>query len=283
MSSPKVTVLMPVFNSEKYLNEAIGSVLSQSFIDFELLIINDGSTDDSVRIIQEYQGKDNRIVYVKNERNVGIQKTLNKGISLSQGGYIARMDSDDIWCDQKKLQKQLDFLDNNPDYALVGTAMETIDTHGDKLQIIKYKETDKEIRNSILFSSQFAHPSIIIRKSALESIGNYSEEKKHRNVEDYELWLRIGTRFKFANLGDICLKYRIHPQSVSMQNEFRHRLNWIAVTMKYAKYYPHASKAIIAKISTLIISRKFLGNVTKKSRLIATIYSNISGIQKESD
>ena len=280
MTSPKITVLMPVYNGGKYLNDAIESVLNQSFSDFEFLIINDGSTDNSEGVIKKYQQQDTRIVYIKNEENIGLQKTLNKGLSFSKTDFLARMDSDDIWCDKDKLQKQFDFLKKNPDHALVGTAMETMDEKGSKLQTIKFKESDNEIRNVILFSSQFAHPSVMISERALDEIGFYATDNKYKNVEDYELWLRIGTKYKFANLPDVCLRYRIHSSSVSMQNQFKHRIDWIRLTWEYRKYYPHAAKALLPKISSIVISRNLLDKITKKSRLFATLYSKISGIEK---
>lgn len=281
MNSPRISVLMPVYNGEKYLQDAIESVLNQSLPDFEFIIINDGSKDKSEEIISKYKEKDARIVYIKNEQNLGIQRTLNKGLSFAKADHIARMDSDDIWCDKNKLQKQLDFLEKNPDHALIGTAMETMDENGNKLQTITYKQNDTEIREAILFSSQFAHPSVMISAKALNEIGFYSEKKQHKNVEDYELWLRIGTRYKFANLPDVCLRYRIHPQSVSMQNQFKHRLDWIRLTTEYSKFYPHATKALLTKIFSIFVSRKFLDGATKKSRVLATLYSKLSGIKKD--
>jgi len=280
MNPPLITVLLPVYNGEKYLKYAIESVLCQSFSDFEFIIINDGSDDESENIIKKYQQRDNRIIYLKNEKNLGLQRTLNKGLSFSKTNFIARIDSDDTWCDKNKLQKQFDFLQKNPDYALIGTAMKTINENGGELQTIRFKTTDKEIRDAILFSSQFAHPSVMISAKALDEIGFYSEEKKHKNVEDYELWLRIGTKYKFANLSDICLKYRVHPESISMQNEFKNRISWIKLTWQYSKNYPNSSKALLAKIASLAISRKFLDAITKKNRFFAALYSKISGIKK---
>ena len=277
---PKITVLMPVYNDEKYLAEAIKSVLEQSFADFEFIIINDGSTDESEKIVQKFQTKDARIVYLKNEKNLGIQKTLNKGLSFAKADYLARIDSDDSWCDKDKLQKQFAFLENNPDHALLGSALETIDENGKSLQFIHFKETDPAIRDVLLFSSQFAHPSVLIRAKVLDEVGYYSTEKKHKNVEDYELWLRLGTKYKFANLPDVTLKYRVRPNSLSMQNEFQHRLDWIKLTWEYRKFYPHFAKAFAIKIASLPVSRKMLDVLTKKSPLLRTFYAKLSGIKK---
>lgn len=274
---------MPVYNGEKYLKASIESVLSQSFHDLEFLAIDDGSTDSSKNIIEEYQKKDNRIVYLKNKENIGLQKTLNKGLSFCKGEYIARIDSDDIWCDGDKLRKQINFLEKNPDYALIGTDMEMIGESGEKIQTVRFKKSDAEIRNSILFSSPFAHPSVLINMKALQKMGFYSTEEKHRNVEDYELWLRLGMKYKFANLHDISLKYRIHSDSASVRNELRQRIAWIWLTREYAGFYPHGTQALLAKIVSLLIPRNLLDFLTKKSRLFTALYSKISGIQKKSD
>ncbi len=276
----KISIITPTFNQAAFIEQAILSVLNQSFADFEFLIINDGSTDNSEKIILDYAAKDNRIIYLKNNINLGVQATLNKGLSMAKGDYIARIDSDDIWCDKDKLQKQFDFLEKNPDYALVGTAMETINENGKPLAKFHFLEADGEIRNRLLFSSQFAHPSVLIRTKALREIGSYSQKKKHKNIEDYELWLRLGTRYKFANLPDICLQYRINSEGLSLQNEFKQRLRGLFLTFSYMKYYPKGLKAIGMKIATLPLSRKTLDELILKYPLVRKMYAKITGTRK---
>lgn len=278
----RISILLPVYNGSRFLPESFESILAQSFRDFELLTINDGSTDNSEEIILDYKAKDDRIVYIKNETNIGLQATLDKGLSFAKGDYIARIDSDDIWCDKDKLKKQIDFLEKNPDHALIGTAMETINEDGKVLEKIHFPQTDETIRQRLLFSSQFAHPSVMMRGRALDEIGFYSQEKKYQNVEDYELWLRIGTKYKFANLPDICLQYRIHGSSMSMQNEFRQRLAWIRLTREYATHYPHSKKALALKILSLAVPRKLLDFLIKKIPSLGILYLKFSGIKKTS-
>ena len=147
---------------------------------------------------------------------------LNQWIKLSQGKYLARIDDDDIWVDPDKLQKQVDFMEQNPDYGLCGTSVITIDQEGNEIAKQKSRTTDIEIRNTILQSNQLAHPSIMIRKSVLEQSGVY--DPGFNMAEDYELWCRIGRVSKFYNLPDYGLKYRINLNSISNKNRKKQRL-----------------------------------------------------------
>lgn len=209
MNSPKITVLMPVYNAEKYLNEATNSILNQSFTDFEFLIINDGSTDDSKRIIQSYN--DRRIRYVENEKNLGLIETLNKGFDLALGEYIARMDADDISL-PNRLEEQVRFLESSPDIGIVGSQIKTI---GDIDGYIRRRPTNPdEIKCALLFDTPLAHPSVVIRKKVFADNGlKYDPDFKH--AEDYELWTRAVDCTKAANIDKVLLYYRIHQKSVS--------------------------------------------------------------------
>jgi glycosyltransferase involved in cell wall biosynthesis len=276
----KVSVLLPVYNGEKYLAEAIESVLAQSFSDFEFFILDDGSKDRSREIILAYQNKDSRIKNMPNAKNLGVEKTLNRGVSLSQGEYLARLDQDDRWSDGDKLKKQVEFLDRHPACAVLGTAQENIDEEGRPIQIVKFQETDTAIRDVILFSNPFAHPSVLIRKSALIEMGGYSEEKKYDLIDDYELWLRLGTKYELANLPDVSLQYRIHAGSRSVKNEYRQRLAWLLITFKYFGQYPHGLKAILVKSMSFVVTRDTLDRLTKKSALARALYAKLTGIQK---
>lgn len=277
---PKVSVLLPVYNGEKYLGEAIESVLSQTFADFEFLILDDGSRDGSREIIGKYQKKDRRVRSLPNAKNLGVEKTLNRGVELARGEYIARIDQDDLWSDAGKLEKQVEFLESHPACAVLGTAQENIDENGKHLQVVKFKETDREIRNVILFSNPFAHPSVLIRKKALLELGGYSEEKKYDLIDDYELWLRLGTKYELANLPGVSIKYRVHAGSRSVKNEYRQRIAWLLITFKYFGKYPHGTRAVLAKAASFIITRDRLDRLTKKSKLVRTLYAKFTGIKK---
>ncbi|MCE2711638.1 MAG: glycosyltransferase [Cryomorphaceae bacterium] len=204
---------MPVYNGEKFLNEAIISILGQSFEEFEFLIINDGSTDSTEKIILSYT--DNRIRYVKNETNLKLIETLNKGIVLSQGKYIVRMDADDISAIDR-IEKQVAFMEKNKKVGLCGT---WITSFGEVTETIcKYKEAHDEIVLKMLYQCHFCHPSLIIRKEVFEQ-GKVLFDSEFLHAEDYELYLRLSTKWKFHNLQESLIKYRIHSLSVSRQNE----------------------------------------------------------------
>ncbi len=204
--TPQVTVLMPVYNGEKYLAEAIESILTQTYTDFELLIINDGSRDRSVEIIQSYD--DRRIRLVNNEHNLGLVKTLNKGLDQALGKYIARMDQDDVSLPER-LAEQVSYLDHHPKIGLCGTWIEVF---GLGSYIEKYPTDHDTIKASLLFYNALAHPTVVMRKQMFEQYDlRYSIEYLH--AEDYELWLRCSNCFEIANLGQVLLKYRTTPTS----------------------------------------------------------------------
>lgn len=201
---PKITVLMPVYNGAKYLDLAIRSILEQTFKDFEFLIIDDGSTDNSVEIVRGYD--DSRIRLILNERNLGLPATLNAGLDIAKGEYIARMDCDDI-SHPRRFEKQVEFMDNNPGISICGTWMKTI---GDKTGIIiQTPKTNEEIKCSLLFGSGLAHPTVFIRKKIFYEQGlRYSLE--YPDCEDTELWFRALKHLQAASLQQILYYYRIH-------------------------------------------------------------------------
>src|SRR6185295_9135648 len=161
MTPPQVSVLMSVYNGEKYLKEAMESILNQSFSDFEFLIFNDSSTDSSREIILSYN--DPRIVLIDNKKNIGLTKTLNKGISLAKGKYIARMDADDV-CHPERLNEQVNYLDKNAEVAVCGTWVQFLNEN----EVVKLPTKKNEIKTLLFCNSCLAHPSVMIRKSFLE-------------------------------------------------------------------------------------------------------------------
>ncbi len=213
-SFPLISVLMPAYNAEKYIGEAIESILNQSFADFELLVINDGSTDKTEEIILSFEDK--RIHYIKNDTNLKLIATLNKGIDLATGKYIARMDADDV-CQPKRFAKQIDFLEKHPDYALCGSWAYLINNKGEKTKRIKYINEDELLRISLLFSCPIIHPTVMIRTDILKQF-KYNPSALH--TEDLDLWLRItNSGLKIANLPEFLFKYRWHDSNISIANE----------------------------------------------------------------
>lgn len=203
-----VTVLMPVYNGEKYIRESIDSVLAQTYTDFEFLIINDGSTDDSAEIVESY--KDSRIRFVENSCNLGLVATLNKGLKLARGIYIARMDCDDISL-PKRLERQVEFMDAHPLVGVSGTWIKMIGSRqGD---IWSPPTTHEAIVCSLLFETALAHPTVIIRKSLVEKI-NLLYDPSFEHAEDYDLWVRASRCTVLANLEEVHLLYRIHAAQI---------------------------------------------------------------------
>lgn len=216
---PLVSVLMPVYNGEKYLVEAVQSILNQSITDFELLLINDGSTDGTDDIVNTFTDK--RIVKINNIQNRGLIFSLNRGISLAQGKYIARMDADDISM-PSRLEKQISFLELHHEIGFCGTWAFKIDGKGGKIGVIRKVTDYRALKISLLFSSPYLHPSMVIRTELLKH-NHYNEAYKH--IEDFELWIRLSKISKGANLPLYLLHYRWHGNNISiLENSEQERL-----------------------------------------------------------
>jgi glycosyltransferase involved in cell wall biosynthesis len=212
----RVTVLMPVYNAEKYLASAIQSILDQTYKDFELLLINDGSTDKSVEVIESFN--DSRIKLVHNEQNINVESTLNRGLDLIDTEYIARMDSDDI-AFPNRLQKQVEYMDKHPEVGVCSSWIHLFDAVEYDIQ----NPTDHdEIQCELLFHNVIAHPGVIMRKSLIDKYNlRYA---KYRYAEDLDMWMRCSFLFKLHNVPEVLLNYRISSNSVSqahsqLQNE----------------------------------------------------------------
>lgn len=232
----KVSIIMPVYNGEKYVNKSIKSVLDQNFKDFELIVINDGSTDSTLEKIKLFL--DVRIKVINNNTNLGIQKSLNIGLKKAKGDYIARIDADDIWINKNKLKKQIDFMENNTDYILCGTGAICVDSKGEEIFRYFKPKSDKDIRNTILSRNCFIHSSVLFRKEIGINLGGYSEDIKYKHIEDYELWLRMGLIGKMYNFSDHDIMYTIHKDSISSKNKVEQLKKSIRVSKVYKNKYP---------------------------------------------
>lgn len=267
--SPLVSVILPTYNGKKErISESIESVLNQTFTDFEFIIINDCSTNDIEKTIKDYEKKDSRIIYVKNEENLKQTKTMSKWIALSKGKYIARIDDDDIRADKTQLQQQIDFMEKNTDYWLVWTNADIIDQNWKFLYRLNRPGTDKDLRDNMLVWNWFIQSSIVIRKETLNKVWWY--DPKWNLVEDYEMWMRIGTVSKMMNLLNILSKVRINPNSVTRKNYNKQKRMTIRLILKYCKYYPkkHLVKWLCFHIWELIIPQKITRYILNKIRNI---------------
>jgi glycosyltransferase involved in cell wall biosynthesis len=207
---PKISVILPAYNAEKYLGEAIESILNQSFKDFEFLIFNDGSTDTTKEIIDGYNDK--RIIAYHSDINKGYVHWLNEGIKQAKGKYIARMDADDISFTER-FQLQFDYMETHPEIGLCGSQIEIIGSG----ELVKKPLTDNEIRWWFFIGNPIAHPVVMIRKEVLSHYQLFYKNEL-KPAEDYEMWCRMSHNTKITNLQNILLKYRYHPNQESTAN-----------------------------------------------------------------
>lgn len=207
-----ISVVMPVFNGEKFLKIAIESILKQTYTDFELLIINDGSTDKSAEIIQSYP--DNRIHFLENERNKGIFYTRNRLFEEAKGKYIAILDCDD-YAEPTRLEKQVDFLDKNEEFGLVGSWITLIDNENRIKGTWQLEHRPERIPAKLLFFNQFAQSSVMMRKE----FADLKYRKEIPLAEDYDLWVRISQKTRVINLAESLVKYRLHDDNISQTKE----------------------------------------------------------------
>lgn len=239
----KISVIMPVYNGEKYLREAIDSILNQTFSDFEFIIINDCSSDSTEDIIKSYE--DSRIVYIKNEENLGVAGTLNKGLELAKGEFIARMDADDISL-PTRFEKQLKFMEDSPEVGVLGSNAVVFSETSEI--ITDFPEAESEFIFNLFFSSQIIHPSVMARRKLIDD-GLYKYNPRWEGREDYALWLYLVNHTKLANFKEPLLKYRVHNLQVTqnrnentlhehsiLKHEFLNRMG-IEVDLSEAKIF----------------------------------------------
>jgi len=205
---PVVSVIVPTYNCEKYLRRSIESIINQTFKDFELIIINDGSTDDTGEILDEFCEIDKRVIILENEKIQGVASSLNRGIRKASGRYIARMDADDI-SEVRRFEKQVDYLENNPEVGVVGSYIQFIDDHGKSINKWDLFSSDTLIRYTFCFLSQLCHPSLMMRSDIIDGNTTYNQV----TAEDYDLWVRLSTKTRFSNISEYLIKRRRHDQT----------------------------------------------------------------------
>ena len=210
MKAPVISVVLPVYNAQLTVSEAISSLLVQTFSDFELIIINDGSSDSSEDIILSYA--DARIRYYSNKVNCGLIYTLNLGIELARGKYIARMDADDISF-PKRFEKQLSILENNENIIVCGTKIEYFGIKKWKSPFVVFEQST-DLKEWLLRESCFAHPTVMIRKDVLIN-NNIRYNQSYFHAEDYKLWIDLSNYGDFYNIPEVLLKYRLSSTQVT--------------------------------------------------------------------
>ena len=226
-----ISVILPVYNAEKTVREAIQSIIDQTYEKWELIVINDGSTDGTELTILSF--KDNRIKYFVNEGNRGLIYSLNRGLKLASSKYIARMDADDI-CYPERFEKQVEFMESHPDIIVSGTQIAYFGTKDTNYKKLKFPLDDKSLKEMLAISTCFAHPSVIIRKSMLESSA-VTYDVNFKNAEDYSFWVDLIPYGKFANLSETLLHYRVSDTQISQSGNARTLKSVIECRKKYLR------------------------------------------------
>ncbi|MBC7981700.1 glycosyltransferase [Candidatus Parcubacteria bacterium] len=225
---------MCTYNRAHFIQQAVDSVLSQTFQDWELLILDDCSTDNTVEVISPYL-TDPRIKHIKNETNLGITKNRNKALTLATGEYVAVLDSDDYWIDNNKLALQNEFLDLNKEYVLIGSNNMIIDNQGKRIIKVPHLPYHFLIKKTLLFRNAFCHSSVLYRKNEIVALGGYDESLPI--WEDYDLWLKVGLKYKFANFYRFTTAYRRHDTQSNADKIKISKDTQAIIIEKYKKLY----------------------------------------------
>ncbi len=224
--TPLISVVMPNYNCEQYLDESISSILHQTFSNFEFIIIDDGSTDKSWEIIRKYAKQDKRIIAIHNKKNLWVHKTRNKLLHTAKGTYIAMMDSDDI-SNPTRLEKQIKFFAEYPSYGLCWTNFTLIDKTGKQVGEKQFPETDESIKASFFWRNPFGQNTIMMKSEIIDVIWHYDETLEV--AEDLDMWIRISTQYKMYNIQEHLVQYRIHGQNSILTRQKDHIKNTLAI------------------------------------------------------
>lgn len=225
-----VSIILPTYNGVSRIRKAIDSVIAQTFIEWELIVVDDGSAQDIKTVLPN----DARIRYIKNQTNLGIQKTLNRGLAEAKGKYIARIDDDDVWSDRTKLQEQVAFLESHPDHVLVGTGAVLLDEASKELGRYLLPQSDTYIRAHMLRKNYFVHSSVLFRNLGLR----YTEDAHMRHVEDYELWLQLGRKGKLANLLTHGVMLSVRATTLTATHRVAQAMGALRLAWRFRRVYP---------------------------------------------
>ena len=248
----RVSVVMSVFNGERFLGEAVDSILGQTYRDLELIVIDDGSTDGSPAILERQRRADPRL-RVFPQANMGLTRSLNRGVELSTGEYVARMDADDV-ADRSRIERQVAFMDAHPDVGLLGTGYYEIDSDGRTIGVKSFPTDDRTLRATLIRHNPFFHASVMLRRDVLRAAGPY--DVAWPLVEDYELWFRIARRARLANLAEPLGMRRYDGLNVSIRRDDEQlawglRLRWAVI--RSGQYPPsnlvHLARPLAARLT----------------------------------
>lgn len=249
MKKPLVSVLMPVYNASAYLIESMSSIINQTYNHLEIIIVDDGCTDDSMDIVHSFYDK--RVKLIRNSKNIGLAASLNKAIRLAQGKYLARMDADDI-AFPMRFEKQVNFLEHHSEVDVLGTAMQYL---GHSSYLNFFPEHHEACKSFLVFNVCFGHPSVMIRSDVFSSGDNFYREEYKQYSEEFDLWCRLAEQFRFHNLQEVLMYYRTFPPSIKGEAESFRKRNSAEVRRNYLtqrfKHFTEKEFAIHLKASQM--------------------------------
>jgi len=271
--NPLVSVLLPTYNRSQYLEQSITSILEQDYKNIEIIIIDDGSKDETELVVSKI--KSSKIRYFKNNKNLGLQKTLNRGLQLATGTLIARLDDQDTWIDKSKVTKQVDIFRKNPETVLVGVGVEVVNLEGKLVKKFLLPETDREIRNVILSKNVFVHSGVMFSRDKALAAGGYDECPDLKHIEDFALWLKLGKLGKLYNLPIYGVRYVDDSSSITNQNIILQVKRSKTLIKRYRGLYPNYFRALLRQ-NTRALLYGYLNFLTEKPRQLTVLkYSNI--------
>lgn len=248
----KISIAIVTYNRAPYICAAIASVVCQTNSDWELIIVDDASTDNTKLKIDNCVKGDQRVKYIKNYKNLGISESRNVALQAASGKYMAILDSDDIWADNTKLQKQYDFLEKNEEYVLVGGAVIEINETGHETNRYKNPTTDVSIRKGILLRNPFINSSVMYKRDEALKCGGY---EKYTVGEDYDLFLKLGQKGKLFNLSDYLVKYRKHDSGITWSKRVLAAQDHLNIISKFKHVYPNYFLALIKGYMRLLLTK----------------------------
>ncbi|MEI7525473.1 MAG: glycosyltransferase [Mariniphaga sp.] len=269
-TKPLVSVLMPVYNEEKYLAAAIESILNQTFNDFEFIIIDDCSTDETWAILNRYT--DPRLLLIQNKENLGHTKSLNKALAHAQGKYLARMDGDDISL-PTRFSSQVKYMEEHPEIGVLGTGFLFMDKDGNTTQTVQFPTQHGVLKWCLFFYDPIVHPSVMMRRGIVEEAEGYNSDLRY--AEDYDLWRRLSCVAHLSNLPDVLLHLRKHAANVSILHEeelWKYSIQTCNLMI---------SQIINEKVSVMTIQRlwdnnfKTVSDVRSVAELVYKIYKSV--------
>lgn len=266
---PKVSVNVVTRNRGTLLREALQSVLDQSYSDYEVVVIDDGSVDNTTEVITEFENKFKKITLVVNETNLGVKNARQQALDASLGQYIAVLDDDDVWISPDKLTLQVNHLDTHPEIGLVGSWAKMLDATNGELSDWRPPLSDSDIRQQMLIRSCFMNPTVMFRKSVVDEVGGYKQSPEY--CEDYSLWMRIARVSKCENLQEITTRFRIHNKGLTETKNLKQIQYAILLIIKYRSSFPNFSKSLVKWVLQYVITLVFgVRTWTKfKSKLVS--------------